>query len=219
MNIDSTFTLLAVSISKLKKKKRKKKERKEKKKRKGKRDRDRYPFTIHDTKSKHEVSDSRPTVPTASEPLSQILPTFTLTYITTLEESPYDLFLACDQSGEEWENMQAYGRAFPSGTCLRETPTPKHLRVVRMFISSWGFAYLAYPRFKWKYLLSNYRLFKDACSWSVIGSDRSSCLSEKSPLRNHFQSLQNRLGLIPKPYQSYQLHRSYQKPCHHDSSC
>ena len=77
--------------------------------------------------------------------------------------------------------MQAYGRAFPSGTCLRETPTPKHLRVVRMFISSWGFAYLAYPRFKWKYLLSNYRLFKDACSWSVIGSDRSSCLSEKVP--------------------------------------
>ena len=52
-----------------------------------------------------------PLVSMAFELHSQIYPTLTPTPLQPLK-SPYDLCYACDLSGGEWEDMQAYGRAF-----------------------------------------------------------------------------------------------------------
>lgn len=43
--------------------------------------------------------------------LSKCFNTLTLSHISTLKR-PYDLCNACDLSGDDWENMQAYGRTF-----------------------------------------------------------------------------------------------------------
>ena len=42
----------------------------------------------------------------------------------------------------------------------------KHMRVECLF--PWGSTYLVYSIFKWKCLLSNCKLFKNACSWYVM---------------------------------------------------
>ena len=79
-----------------------------------------------------------------------------------------ELGYACDPSGGEWEDMQAYGRSFPL-----EWIWVKHMRVKCLFL--WGSTYLVYSIFKWKFLLSNCKLFKNACSWYVMSFEELGC--------------------------------------------
>ena len=92
-----------------------------------------------------------PLVSMAFELPSQIFPTLIL--LQPLK-SPYDSCYACDPSGGEWEDMQAYGRSFPLEWIWVKHIPFKHVRVECLFL--WGSTYLVYSIFKWKCLLSNY---------------------------------------------------------------
>ena len=93
-------------------------------------------------------------------------------HITTLN-SPYDSFYACDPNGGEWEDMQAYGRSFPLEWIWAKHIPFKHMRVECLF--PWGSTYLVYSIFKWRCLLSNCKLFKNACSWNVMSFEELGC--------------------------------------------
>ena len=93
--------------------------------------------------------------------------------ITALEK-PYDSCFASDPSGGEWEDIKAYGRSFPLEWIWVKHIPFKHMRVECLF--PWGSTYLVYSIFKWKCLLSNYELFKNACPWYVMSFEELGCL-------------------------------------------
>ena len=88
-------------------------------------------------------------------------------------KSPYDTCYACDPSGGEWEDMQVYGRSFPLEWIWVKHIPFKHVRVECLF--PWGSMYLVYSIFKWKCLLSNCKLFKNACPWYVMSFEEFGC--------------------------------------------
>ena len=84
-------------------------------------------------------------------------------------KSPYDLCYTKVQIFsfyKEWEDLQAYGRSFPLEWIWVKHIPFKHMKVECLFL--WGSTYLVYSIFKWKCLLSNCKLFKNACSWYIM---------------------------------------------------
>ena len=61
--------------------------------------------------------------------------------------------------------MPYYGRSFPLEWIWVKHIPFKHMWVEYLF--PWGSTYLVYSIFKWKCLLSNCKLYKNACSWYV----------------------------------------------------
>ena len=57
---------------------------------------------------------------------SQLFPTWILTPVL---KSPYDSYYACDLSGGEWEDMQAYGRSFLLEWIWAKHIPFKHMRI------------------------------------------------------------------------------------------
>ena len=111
-----------------------------------------------------------PLVLMAFELHSQIFPTLIL--LQPLK-SPYNSCYACDPNGGESEDMQAYGRSFSLEWIWANHIPFKHMRFECLF--PWGSTYLVYSIFKWKSLLSNCKLFKNACSWYVMSFEELGC--------------------------------------------
>ena len=99
-----------------------------------------------------------PLVSMAFELHSQIYPTLTPTPLQPLK-SPYDLCYACDLSGGEWEDMQAYGRAFLlEWIWVIHTYPFKHIRELSDYFCE-GLQF-CYSIFECECLLRNYKLLR-----------------------------------------------------------
>ena len=103
-----------------------------------------------------------PLVLMAFELHSQIFPTLILNPVTTLEKSLW--FVLCMWS--QWWRMRRYAISFPLEWVWAKHIPFKHVKVECLF--PWGSTYLFYSIFKWKCLLSNCKLFKNACSWYAM---------------------------------------------------